>query len=77
MFASNRENLSGVLLAVAVKEANLVAGAKPANCSQMVSLGALELNRPGRQWTVGVKSFRHPCYNSGSPPLGMFVDQDF
>jgi hypothetical protein len=59
--ASNRENLGGVLAAVTVEEANLVAGAKPANCSQMVSLGALELNRPGGQWAVDVKSFGHPC----------------
>src|SRR5262249_6710823 len=50
---------SGVFMAVAVEEANGVAGAKAADRGKMASLGPVQRERPRRERQVDVKSFRH------------------
>src|SRR5262249_13640128 len=62
--ALNVDDAGGVFPAVAVEQANRVAGAETPHRGKMVSLGAGQLDRPRRQRPVDVKSFRHPWYNT-------------
>ena len=59
--AAHGAHLGGVFVAVAVEQANPVAGADPANGGQVVRLGPVDHHLAGRQGTVDVKSIRHPC----------------
>ncbi len=64
--ARDRVDAGGVFPAIAVEEADGVAGAEPANRGEVVSLGAGQLDDAGVQRQIDVKSFRHFCYSASS-----------
>ena len=54
-------HLGGVLAAVAVEQANGVAGAEPADHGEMMRFRPLDLDRARRQRTIDVESVGHLC----------------
>jgi hypothetical protein len=63
-FFGNFHDFGRVVGAIAVEEANEVAGAKPTNRGKMVSFGAIEFERPEFERLIGIKSFGHSRYNT-------------
>ena len=59
LLAMDAFEASGVFMAVAVEEGDLVAGAEPAHHGKMVSFRSFEIDRAGLQRTVEVISFGH------------------
>jgi hypothetical protein len=55
----NLRDARGILVAVAVEQADRVAGAESAHCGKMASFRAVQRERTGHKRQIDVKSFRH------------------
>ena len=62
--AGDRSDARGVFVAVAVEEADFVAGAESAHRGKMVNFRAVQSERAGTQRQIDVKSLRHLWYNT-------------